>query len=202
MATFNKMLDDFLEVEARGFDPFTETYSGKMKELRNRGVEIGSTMSDLSPNQRQAMRGIVDESGRDVGGFSSAFRQAESGNYILNQERTRRLMDYVETKKKTPPGISDRAFNSITKEGDRYVSSFTPHDELPEGYYDRLNAAYNPMSGKIASPSKSEFSDFLIKEAVSRGDAQIKNILLETPEEDFEKYGVTKSSLLKEYGIE
>jgi hypothetical protein len=203
MGLFKNILSNMVAVERRGFDPFNETYSEKMKEVEESEFKIGETASQLTPDQRQAMEEIVRQTGRDVGGFSSIYTQTEGGGYLLDEEKVGRLFESSEETGYVL-NIDKKAMDSVRKDRGRYVTSLPPGSEkgFPKTYYKKSSAAYDPLTGKIASPGQENISDFLVREAVKRGDAQIKNILRETPEKEFKKYGVEKSSILRQYGIE
>lgn len=64
MGTFKQMLSKYNQIEQSGFDPFTETYSGRMKDIPDPQPSDNLDMEDI----RQVTEGRTDEPGLEMTG--------------------------------------------------------------------------------------------------------------------------------------
>jgi hypothetical protein len=205
---FREMLNEMRMIEASGFNPAEETYSARLSKpinIKQDTIKAGIDHSSLTPKQQRAVKSLVSQSNEDVGGQTIVYRKTSDGKFVLDEQEIKTLLDAMD--KRYPPNVDKGFVNSIEKRGDEYVTPMRGNSsnlgKSVSTYYEQDFANYDPVSGETMSTApEREVSDFLIKQAVKRGDGKVKSLIRETPEEDFKKRGISKEAVMKRLGIQ
>jgi len=206
MGMFKDMLNEMMNIEASGFNPAEETYSEKMAQMGGPPLRMSQKLSQLNPNQQRTMDSLLKNTDENIEGQYRGYPKTSDDKFILKRDKAKQLLDAY--KSGSWPNINEDFIKSIEDRGGEYVTPLSPNssgigERGINAYYEQISSHYDPVTGRTVSPEDTkEISDLLIKKAVKRGDAKVKNLIRETPDEDFQQLGVSKDSIMKQLGIE